>query len=280
MPALADAHVHLGLIDPAALLAGGISAVDDLGGVPSQLAALRTKPGLPRIAFAGAFLPVPGGYPRERRGAPRGSWRETRAAGDAADAAGEQVQAGASLLKVALNPLAGPIPSRPQLTAIVAIGLPVVAHAEGPGMTELALDAGVARLAHTPWTHPLDPGVIRAAASRMVWISTLAIHSGRARVTALSNLRRFLDAGGRVRYGTDMGNNSRGPQPVGVNPAEIRALQEAGMSVDDVLGAMTQPPHQPDGQPDLVPCLVPGGLDRDPRRFAGSLATAAAGKRA
>jgi imidazolonepropionase-like amidohydrolase len=146
--------------------------------------------------------------------------------------------------------------------------LPVVAHAQGPGMVARALDGGVARLAHAPWTEPLDAGLLRAAAARQVWISTLAVHTGPARETAVRNLRLFLGYGGRVRYGTDLGN---GPQPLGVNPAEIRLLQAAGLSPADVLAAMTAVDP---GDPPAPSCVVPGGLDDDPRRFAASLATA------
>jgi hypothetical protein len=71
------------------------------------------------------------------------------------------------------------------------------------------------------------------------WISTLAIHEHTDRATAIENLRRFHKLGGRILYGTDMGN---GPNPVGPNAAEIAALSEAGLSVDEVIAAMTPPP--------------------------------------
>ena len=51
------------------------------------------------------------------------------------------------------------------------------------------------------------------------WISTLAIHEDADRGTAIGNLRRFHELGGRIRYGTDMGN---GPTPVGPNAARSR----------------------------------------------------------
>jgi imidazolonepropionase-like amidohydrolase len=131
-----------------------------------------------------------------------------------------------------------------------------------------ALDAGAGLLAHTPWTDRLDAGLLRACAARQRWISTLDIHGwGRttpASVTAVANLRLFLEYGGTVRYGTDLGN---GPLPPGVNPREIRALQSAGLSPAAVLAAMTEN--------DLAEISwIPGGLDLEPARFAGSVATA------
>ena len=48
---------------------------------------------------------------------------------------------------------------------------------------------------------------------------------------------------------------------------EVRALQSAGLSPDDVLGVMT------DGDSITEISWIPGGLDLDPERFAGVLAT-------
>ena len=279
LPGLVDAHVHLQLIDPYALTAGGIAAVDDLGGAPAALQRLTRESDddrLPVIRYAAAFLTAPGGYPSDRAWAPLGSWREIRSVDDAGHAVAEQLEAGAALIKVTLNSTAGPTLSPPQLHAVIdaahTAGHAVVAHVEDhPGehtMLALALESGVDRLAHTPWTTPAGPALLRTAAAQdMIWISTLAIHQGEARRTAIANLRGFLDAGGQVRYGTDLGN---GLQPLGVNPAEVRALQSAGMSVDDVLRALTT--H--DLPADPPPCLIPEGLDRDPARFSHSLATA------
>jgi hypothetical protein len=53
---------------------------------------------------------------------------------------------------------------------------------------------------------------------------------------AIDNLRRFRAAGGRVLYGTDMGN---GPASGGVERDELAALQDAGLSADDLVDALT-----------------------------------------
>jgi cytosine/adenosine deaminase-related metal-dependent hydrolase len=266
LPGLVDAHVHSALTDLATVRAGGIAGVWDLGGVPAIVAALA-RPGLPRIRFAGPFLIAPGGYPSDRAWAPAGSWREVGSPGSAEAAVAEAHGFGATLIKVTAH-AGGPLMSPATIAAVVGAahdrGLPVVVHAEGPGTVETAHEAGADLLAHTPWTEPLDHGLIRACAARMTWISTLDIHGWGAptaeQETALGNLRLFLEHGGRVRYGTDLGN---GPLPPGVNPREIRALQSAGLSPADVLAAMT-------GE-DLS--WLPGGLDLDPARFADSLAT-------
>ncbi|BBH63945.1 hypothetical protein ACTI_06300 [Actinoplanes sp. OR16] len=276
LPGLVDAHVHSALVDLAAVRAGGIAAVWDLGGVPSalqDLAARAAQPDaqLPRIRYAGPFLIAPGGYPSDRSWAPAGSWREVTSPADAGTAVAEAWSAGASLIKVTAH-AGGPMLPQNTLKALVAAatasGLEVVMHAEGPGTVAAALAAGVGMLAHTPWTERVDDTLLRACAGRMRWISTLDIHGwgdhDPAREIAVANLRGFLSYGGSVRYGTDLGN---GPLPTGINPREIAALIEAGLTPDAVLTAMTE-----SDSTDLS--WVPAGLDLTPDSFATSLATA------
>ena len=271
LPGLIDAHVHSGLVDLATVRAGGIAGVWDLGSVPTSIAALAAAADqrkLPKIRYAGPFLIAPGGYPSDRPWAAPGSWRAIHSPADGAEAVAAAQAIGAELIKITAH-AGGPQLDPATMTAIVdaahGLGLEVVVHAEGPGTVEAAYEAGADLLAHTPWTEPLDPGLARACAGRMRWISTLDIHGWGTetpeRVTAIGNMRLFLEYGGRVRYGTDLGN---GPLIPGVNPREIRALQAAGLSPDDILTAMTGPELS----------WVPGGLDLDPARFADSLATA------
>lgn len=297
LPGLRDAHVHSALVDLATVRAGGIASVWDLGGVPADLAMLRV-PGdrLPRMRIAGRFLTAPGGYPSDRAWAPPGSWREIPSPAAAADAVAEGVRLGADLVKVTAH-AGGPMLSAATLAAVVSAaheaGLPVVMHAEGPGTVEAAVAHGVDLLAHTPWTARLDDALLRAsAAGGMTWISTLDIHGWDrptdAQDTAIDNLRRFRGHGGAVVYGTDLGN---GPLIAGVNPREVRALQRAGLTPDEVLTAMTAAPPPASSGPASSgpassgpagfgtagfgpPCWIPGGLDLDPRRFADVLATA------
>jgi imidazolonepropionase-like amidohydrolase len=269
LPGLVDAHVHSGLVDLATVRAGGIAEVWDLGSEPSSVAALAAgRPGLPRIRYAGPLLTAPGGYPSDRPWAAPGSWREIHTADDATGAVKTAHAAGATLIKVVAH-TGGPQLRLFTLTAVVDaahdLGLPVVVHAEGPGTVAAAYEAGCDWLAHTPWTEPLDRGLVRVCAERMRWISTLDMHGWGVPTpdlaTAVANLRRFLEYGGTVRYGTDLGN---GPLVPGVNPREIRAMQAAGLTPNDILLSMTG-----DGV-----TWVPGGLDLDPHRFADVLATA------
>ena len=251
LPPFIDHHVHLHLFDESGLAAHGIAGIVDLGGDPVALAR-REDHGIPRVAYAGAFLTTAGGYPAGREWAPAEIVREIGdasphpgVAGGAATAVDEQASFGASVIKVVLNSVAGPVLDARTLAAIVATarerGLPVVAHTEGEGMPQLALDAGAAVLAHTPFTEVVGRRLTaHAVSARQAWISTLAIHryDPEAAENARLNLAGFAAAGGRVLYGTDLGN---GEQPVGVNPHEVAALDRAGVRGAALIAAMSDP---------------------------------------
>ncbi|MCJ1706202.1 hypothetical protein [Microbacterium sp. VKM Ac-2923] len=270
LPAFIDHHVHLHLIDAAALSARGIAAVVDLGGDPVVLA--RRASGFPRVSYAGAFLTAPGGYPQGRSWAPDAivrvvtdASRHPGVARGAQTIVDEQADAGASVIKVALHADAGPVMSDDILAGIVAAaaerGLPVVAHAQGAGQVERAVEAGVAALAHTPFDAPVSRRTLsRAIAAGQAWISTLDIHRGPARAQAIANLRAFAVRGGRVLYGTDLGN---GPLPVGLNRRELLALHEAGVRGDALVATLTDPwPHvEATG---AVSTFLPGPSPADP----------------
>lgn len=264
MPALTDAHVHLGL---APLPAGGsrtLGRVLDLGGDPAVL--LRPSapsppaevapeaPGGTEVLGAGAFLTAVGGYPSTRAWAADTWIREVTGPADAAVAVAEQAGQGAAIIKVTLNAEAGPVLDEPTLAAVVGEAarrrLPVTAHVEGPGQAQRALAAGVRALAHTPWTERLSGAVLEAMAARTVWISTLDMHrrdgDDVAWETATANLRRFLACGGRAVYGTDLGNGLDVPE---LQAPEAEAListaRGAGLTEAEVLTAFTGAPLLP-----------------------------------
>ncbi|WP_025159353.1 amidohydrolase family protein [Leifsonia aquatica] len=284
-PRLTDHHVHLGLIDATTLVAGGITHVIDLGWTPAVAAGwLADDPSRPSTAIAGALLTAPGGYPSRSGWAPRDAAREVGGARDGRAAVREQVMAGASCIKVALNSDAGQTVDDVTLRAIVEeaarAGLPVVVHAQGVGQVERAVRVGVDRLAHAPFSERVPDAVIAdAVRSGMSWISTLDIHGwgtpSRAHGTAVDNLRRFHTAGGRVLYGTDLGN---GPLPLGPNARELAALLEAELDATTVLRAIAGAPgddHLLRGAP-IGPLFawVPESPPVDPSLLPEWLATA------
>ncbi|MFK4835393.1 hypothetical protein ACI3KY_06665 [Microbacterium sp. ZW T2_14] len=276
LPPFTDHHVHLHLIDEHLLAPGGIAGVVDLGGDPVSLA--RRGDSIPRVAYAGAFLTAVGGYPVGRAWAPPEIAREIGdpsthpgVPGGAATAVDEQASFGASVIKASLNSTAGPVLDSAALAAIVEVarerGLPVVAHAEGDGMPQLALDAGVDGFAHTPFTGFVGRAfTAHAVKAGQVWISTLAIHGDDAEAAEFArvNLAGFAAAGGRVLYGTDLGN---GDQRVGVNPDEAAALDEAGVRGAALIAAMTDPWPLAD-QPPGVCTFVPGPPPQEPAAVA------------
>lgn len=234
LPGLRDHHVHLGLVDTEALGRSVLSAVDDLGSALDDALTWRDSgPGGLRVRVAGPFLTTPGGYPFGRPWAPEGAAVAIDSVETATEVVEGLVAAGVDMIKVALHtgmPLLGDRP----LAAVVAtahrLGRPVVAHAEGEGQAARVLAAGVDVLAHTPWTERLPDDLVAALARRVTMISSLAIHAtdGRAYAVAVDNLSRFHRAGGRIRYGTDLGN---GPRPPGLDPNELTGLVDAGLDV-------------------------------------------------
>lgn len=244
LPPFCDSHVHLGLIDADALVAGGIGRVLDLGWDPAIATTwLQSRDSGLEVDIAGPLLAAPGGYPLRSGWAPTSAVREIPDVASAATAIDALHGLGARVVKITLNAEAGPVWGDDLLSSVVDIaharGLPVVAHAQGKGEAERALNAGVDCLAHTPWTETLADDVVRRMASAMAWISTLDIHGwgsyGRDFTRATGNLERFAAAGGTVHYGTDLGN---GPLPVGLNRRELQALSDAGLDVPAIVASL------------------------------------------
>src|SRR5919107_2139371 len=239
LPGFVDPHVHLDFYPPARVLAGGLTTVRDLGWPAGRLAALgaaAAAPGAasPRLLAAGQIVTVPGGYPTRAPWAPPGTARPVDGAAEAAAAVAELAAAGAAVIKVALDDRAGPTLPAPLLAAVVAAagerGLGVTAHVGGAAEAAKALAAGVGELAHWPFDPAgLPDPLVDALAEATVAVPTLHIDPSAAR---RAGVRRFLARGGRVLYGTDLGN--QGPPP-GVDVEELRLLVEARL----------HPPHAP-----------------------------------
>jgi imidazolonepropionase-like amidohydrolase len=262
MPAVADRHVHVELSDPASVLLRGVTAVRDLGWPADRIFPLADASEMPSfngplIRAAGPMLTAPGGYPSKARWAPAGTALEVEDVEEAAWAAKDLVSRGATAVKIALDSDAGPTLSDAQLMAICDTAheaeLPVTAHAQGEGQVGRALGAGVDELAHTPWTHRLSDDLIAAAAQRLRIVSTLDICSfgrdTREVRTALDNLHRFHQAGGKVLYGTDLGN---GDIPPGIHAGEAILMAQAGLEYEEVLEAMIRAPLEPGAPADLM----------------------------
>jgi imidazolonepropionase-like amidohydrolase len=247
LPGFIDAHVHIALAPPTEVVAGGVTHARDLAWMPQEiwpLVARSHEPdsGGPELSAVGQMLTAPGGYPMRASWAPDGVGRVVHSADDASSAVAEQAESGACAIKVALNAAAGPTLSARVLSAIVGAahgrGLHVTAHVTGLGELHKALDAGVGELAHMLMSEERIPDhtIARMAVSGTVIVPTLSCRFGRDLELAIDNLRRFLHAGGRVVYGTDLGNE--GPRP-GIEPREIAAMSAAGMSPRAIIATAT-----------------------------------------
>ena len=262
MPGAIDHHVHIRLSDPRSVLHGGVTFCRDLAWSPDEIFPLvdisqGTDFEGPAIVAAGPMITVAGGYPSQAGWCPPGGWIEVRGAEQAVAAVERVAMQDPAIIKVSLNSDAGPTLSDAELVAICEYAhgrrLGVTAHVQGAGQTERALGAGVDELAHCPWTEQLSDDLVAALARRTGMVSTLDIHGYGVRTpeldVAVDNLRRFADAGGRVRYGTDLGN---GAIPPGIHATEAAHLAAAGLSPEAILQAMTLAPLRAGAEGDVV----------------------------
>ena len=242
LPGFVDAHVHLDFYRPATVLGGGVTTVRDLGWPAARLEVLRrdaerSPTASPRLLVAGPIVTAPGGYPSRAAWAPAGTAREVGGPEQAAVAVAELAAAGASVIKVALDARVGPTLPAATLAAVVgaarARGLGVTAHVAGVAEAGKALDAGVTELAHWPFGEELPGELVRRMATSLTVVPTLHVDPSPAR---RRGVRAFLAAGGRVLYGTDLGN--QGPPPA-VDVTELALLVEAGLSPAGAVAAAT-----------------------------------------
>ena len=274
-PGFIDAHVHIGFYEPRAVLAGGVTTVRDLGWPPDdifELAAMSGSDGFegPTILAAGPMLTAPGGYPARAAWAPAGTALEVDSPAAAREAV-DSLAARSTIVKIALHPPVGPVLDDETLNAITSAahdnGLRVTGHISGLDQLERALDAGVDELAHmlmSPQRIP-DELLERMVAAGTTIVPTLSIRSGRDRTIAVDNLARFHAAGGRVVYGTDLGNE--GPRP-GIDPSEVGAMAAAGMSLIEIIRAATLSAAELLG---LNAGAIAAGRDADLVAFEGAI---------
>ena len=247
LPGFIDAHVHIGFYEPKQVLRGGVTSVRDLGWPEKRIwplvdASRSTDFEGPTIMAAGPMLTVAGGYPTRAGWAPPGTGLVLSSTEDAGRAVAQLGEAGARIIKVALNPAVGPTLDASLLRSIVNAAherhLKVTGHTFGLEELHKALDAGMDELAHmlmSPESIPEDT-ISLMVHQGMAVVPTLAIFSGRGRRIAIENLRRFLEHGGRVIYGTDLGN--QGPVP-GIDKGEVDGMAEAGLAASDIVRSVT-----------------------------------------
>jgi len=247
VPGFTDCHVHIGFYEPRTLLVGGVTTARDLAWPPELIWPLvkssRAPESGPLLLAAGQMLTAPDGYPLRAGWAPSGTGRVVASPDDGSPAVAEQADRGACVIKVALNPAVGPTLDRETLEVIVAAarerGLGVTGHVAGINELVKALDAGMDELAHMlmgPETIPAEL-INRMVTQGMAIVPTLSVRHGAGRRKAVANLEAFLGAGGKVVYGTDLGNS--GPRP-GIDQREVTAMEAAGMTPREIVAAATR----------------------------------------
>ena len=168
----------------------------------------------------------------------------------------------------------------------------VVAHPGNSAGARAAIEGGVDILAHTfpsgavtglPWDRAI-PGMMRERGVALIptlklWAYELAKASVPAEITriflgtAQEQLRAFVDAGGQVLFGTDVGYMTD------YDPTdEYVSMQQAGMSYAQILAALTTAPAARFGAASRAGRLAPGFvadvvvLDGDPAAGIRALA--------
>jgi imidazolonepropionase-like amidohydrolase len=235
LPGFIDTHVHVHLSSAADILAGGVTTVRDLGSPREPREAAGATP--LGLVLAGRILTPVGGYPTRSWGG-LGESREVAGIDDARRAVAEQLDEGATVIKVALDAAGGPLFDSHVLVALVnaahGADVRVTAHVDHPDGLSLAMGAGVDELAHLP-LYDISPDEMgRIAEAGVVLCPTLAIRGTDA--NAGRAVAAFREAGGTVLYGTDLGNDRTAP---GIMPEEVAALRSAGLSPAEVVEAAT-----------------------------------------
>ncbi|MCU0290463.1 MAG: amidohydrolase family protein [Thermoanaerobaculaceae bacterium] len=253
LPGFINAHVHCRYqVDRLRAWAqAGVTTVRDLGGPRTYdlVARQNGDPQLARVVAAGPFITVPGGYPI----VPWGSTNAVtvRTPDEARSAVAQLAGEGAGVIKIALE--CGQDFGRviPSLDAAEAAAVVSEAHARGLGVSvhltvsvdvPRAVAAGVDDIAHMPVTTLSLEMASQVAAHGIVWVPTLELWHWVGyghKPAAISNLARFLAAGGEVAMGTDFGGYDAEFE-LGMPMIEIDAMRQAGMSPAAIIQAATR----------------------------------------
>ena len=254
LPGFINAHVHRGLStrNLEAWARAGVTTVRDLGCAEESLATFRdlypAVPGRARLVAAGPLITVPGGYPIVPFG---GGWTAVVTSEDSARETGEALlDGGADLLKLVFEtgtvfgrtiPVLSPEEARMLVRVAHGRGTVASAHITSAVDLPLALDAGADDLAHMAVDRLLTTGEVeRVVAEDVYWVPSLELWlCAGPRTMAVNNLRRFVNAGGKVALGTDYEGYSC-DWDLGMPMTEIRLMAEAGMTPMQIIVAATR----------------------------------------
>jgi imidazolonepropionase-like amidohydrolase len=254
LPGFINAHVHLGYSEHnlQAWAEAGVTTVRDLGTRPASDLFSRRDELLKdnrnaRLVAAGPLVTVPDGYPMVPWGM---QGLAVTSPQDAALKVNQLLDDGADVIKIAME--SGyvfetniPVLSAEEAATIVQVaherGTLVSAHVTAAQDLGLALDAGVDDIAHmitNNLSHQLIEGMLE---NDVYWVPTLELWKrvGGLDRQAVANLRKFVEAGGKVALGTDYAGYSS-EFDLGMPITEMELMGEAGMTPMQIILAGTQ----------------------------------------
>jgi imidazolonepropionase-like amidohydrolase len=200
---------------------------------------LRNKrnvdPQYARIIAAGPLVTVPDGYPIAGNDFPSLTVTSPE---DARRKINQLIDDGADVIKITLTIDFAPSLSLEEATAIVetahARGIPVTVHATRLPDLQRALDAGVDDIAHIVTDRVPDEVIQQMIEADVSWVPTFEAMDGQG----MDNLRRFVEAGGRVALGNDAGYLAG--LEIGMPLEEIEWMQTAGLTPMQIIVAATR----------------------------------------
>lgn len=253
LPGLMNAHVHSGYNEDnlKEWAQSGITTVRDLGNLrssPEQGFSIRDELSKDnknsRLVAAGPLVTTVGGY---------GNYPVT-SPDDAEIKINGLIDAGADLIKIAIEDnLQGrtwPMLSLDEIKNIVQTAHNrdrlVSAHISRSKHLDMAIQCGVDDVCHMIIDYLPDSLITSMVEKDIYWVPTLELWSGVSQMynlnwdaTAKNNLRRFVQAGGKVALGTDFDGYIT-QFDLGMPIHEIRLMQEAGMTAMQILVAATK----------------------------------------
>lgn len=254
LPGFFNTHVHDGFYqyNLRTWAQNGVTTVRDLGAIyQSNLFTYRDQllkdPKNARLVAAGPMLTAPDGYPIAIFNSPTGY--ELFSIEDARQKVNKLFDDDADVIKLTIESGALWNQRVPYLSHEVASEGVKVAHERGSKVTthitvsqdlERALNAGTDDIAHMAVDNVPDKLIQRMVNENVYWVPTLELWkcTGNGNI-AISNLRKFIAAGGKVALGTDFEGYTC-DWDLGMPMKEIKAMQEAGMTPMQIIMAATK----------------------------------------
>ena len=254
LPGFINAHVHdaYSATNLEAWAAAGVTTVRDeainrQGVTLADLIARRNgewnQPQHARLVSAGWMITAPGGYGR----------LAVASAAEARQRVAEELDAGADLIKVAVEDgIAGrtdlPVLSTEALAAAVAAahehGKRVSAHVTDARFLQTVVAAGVDDAAHATWDSASVDLLREMISRRIAMVPTLTVFDAYNSLTgAQANVRRFVALGGEVALGSDYTDIPQNDFPhfeLGMPMHEIECMAGAGLTAMQIIVAATR----------------------------------------